>query len=113
MKTKLLLFSALFGFLIILSSCQKEETTDWYVYEQTKCSDSWDTVPLAAPTLEAAVNYYLTEELEITVNEIDVQVDANEGEDCEACSCKTGTLVRVKADMEFSEVLTAEGFVLE
>lgn len=110
MKYPIILLLAL---LPLLSSCNKEETeTDlWFRYAQTKCADSWDAPPVLFVTLEESVAQYFVNETEIIVEEIEVLPEAEEGEDCEACSCKTGTVIRVRVDEEFAEEMTAEGFV--
>lgn len=111
MKVKLI-FTVFFFTLLLFTSCQKEEQTaeTWFRYSQTKCADSWDSSFILFVSLEASIEYYFENETEITIDEIEILPDEEEGEDCEACNCTTGTVIRVRADEEFTEAMLAEGF---
>ena len=105
---------ALFCVLFLCVSCKKEnEEETWFYYDQTKCADIWDQYLINVPSLEGVIEYHFSEFTEITVDEIDIDVNGGEAQDCEACSCTTGTRIRVRADMQFQADMEEQGFMLE
>ncbi len=112
MKLHKLIFSALFCLLFLFSSCKKETDGTWYFYDQTKCADVWDTY-LINTTYEGLIEYHFSEFTEATIDEVQIVDDGAEEQSCEACSCTTGTRIRVKAELEFQDIMESEGFELE
>jgi len=80
----------------IFLSCNKDDSNIWLYYKETKCSDVWNTTENnSEDEVMNAVLLYLSNQ-RISVSEIEVLQKEND-EGCEACHCKTGRHVRVKA----------------
>ena len=64
-------------------------------------------------TYAGLIEYHFSETTEITIDEVQILDDGGVEQSCEACSCTTGTRIRVKADLQFEAAMEAEGFELE
>tara|TARA_B110000467_G_C18153116_1_gene385293 strand:- start:397 stop:579 length:183 start_codon:yes stop_codon:yes gene_type:complete len=58
------------------------------------------------------ISYYLTDVIEVEFSDFTRTHDGVQ-EDCEACFCLSGNIIRFSADEEFSEILLENGFEIE
>lgn len=93
MKTKLTVFCIT---AIAFYACSKKESLGkheyiGFYYEQTKCSDPWETSGDDSVTLENVASYLNAHDLYIAGLSIE-QTSAGDAS-CAACSCKTGKII--------------------
>jgi len=110
---KIILFS-ITSFILFTNCSDNTKTTDWYLFEETHCSNPWELAGHKDTDVATAVKSYLCDDLDIKVRK--VTIDGNLLiETCHACSCKTGKNIRVKVkgDDNDKAVLLSKRFVLE
>ena len=103
------------GMFTIFSSCDEDEILESqidFLFQETYCADPWDSIVSPEWTREQLISYYLTDVLDVEYSDLILTYDGVQ-EDCEACTCLTGILVRITAEDEFSEVLLGAGFELD
>lgn len=98
--------------ILIFASCSKEDAlqTNWYTYNETKCADPWGHSSNVSPLV--ALEGHLAQ-LEIETEDTEYNAQGTEAQLCEACSCLSGGVFRVKIDEAFQDQLEALGFVPE
>jgi len=108
------LFIILLATIVVFTNCKEPEPISiWMAYLETKCADPWGTGEgnVTAEVEDAVLIYF--EGLDITIHAYDSMMDADQGEDCESCDCKTGRTIRLQVDQSFQAQLEEEGFVEE
>ena len=111
---KKLLFISMLGVFAVFSSCDDTDTVDSqvdFLFKETYCANPWDIIT-PEWTREQLISYYLSDVLDVEYSDLNITYDGVQ-EDCEACTCLTGILVRITAEDEFSEVLLENGFELD
>lgn len=99
----------LFFALIFITSCDKNELATM-VYEETQCSDVWETSSTSGNSTEEMVINYFKETHDIELKEISIKT-VNTGAACLACTCSSGREIEVSVDDEFVTKMETEGFV--
>ena len=105
-------FLALLVFLSIVTlSCQSGSSK--MIYLETKCADIWQTKE-NTPTdvLISKVSDYLSQQ-GIEFEEIEVIMNEEYAQNCEACVCMSGRVIRLSATGKHVEGLNNLGFVKE
>jgi hypothetical protein len=95
MKTKLAIFLIT---IVAVCACSKKEPLAKheyisFYYEQTMCSDPWETSNDDSITLENAAGYLNARDL--YVGGLSIEQSDNPGVACAACGCKTGKTIYV------------------
>lgn len=82
-------------FITTAISCTKEKNLEIFYWAQTKCTDEpWKTSNNTEDEIKLAIINYLKDE-DIEVDNIEFEFDKDLQQDCEACSCTTGTKIIV------------------
>ena len=111
MKLLKLILVSTFLFTTI-SSCDKEDDS-YMIYIETKCADAWQTGESSSDSeVLAAVGDYLIN-LGIDYEDLEIYFEESYSQDCEACICTTGRVIRLEVDDDQVDEMEAEGFVLE
>jgi hypothetical protein len=97
---------------IILSisffQCDKFSSSTWLYYNQTSCSDKWGLYTNFDNLKQKVENYILTKK---SIKVYDVEVLSNGPEqNCLACSCTTGNIIKLKVMTGDVAELKTEGF---
>ena len=112
---KKLLFISMLGVFAVFSSCDEDEIVQSqvdFLFKETYCADPWDTIISPGWIPEQLISYYLTDVLEVEYSYFNRTNDGIQ-EDCEACHCLSGNIIRFSADDEFSEILLENGFEID
>ena len=103
----------LFAGFLVFSACKKDETDQWFNYAQTYCADPWDqqdSLGSSALILEVRATDYLSTTAGVTVYDFEFMENFAPAENCEACSCKTGNLIKIKTEKADAATLESLGF---
>ncbi len=97
---------------IILSisffQCDKFSSSTWLYYNQTSCSDKWGLYTNFDDLKQKVENYILTKK---SIKVYDVEVLSNGPEqNCLACTCTTGNIIKLKVMTGDVAELKTEGF---
>ena len=86
--------------LIALASCGKRDTPTPFYFDETGCSNPWDSYYVAdtfsLEALRESIEVYFQDE-NIPINSVDFDFDSSKIELCYACHCKTGRIIIVNA----------------
>ncbi len=106
-----LMFSFWIALIIFVSACKKTEEKGWYQYDGTQCADVWDDEVVSGSTEQLAVQEYLIG-VGIEINQVDIRQAPRQFVTCEACTCTSGDVIRVKLrnKKEDAEAIIALGF---
>ncbi|WP_181163634.1 hypothetical protein [Pontibacter mangrovi] len=90
---------------VLAISCEKEESSTQFYWEQTKCSDPWGTGENNTNTETVlAVTKYLEDE---GISVLNVEFDNNSELDslCESCGCGTGKrILLIVPEQDYSDI---------
>jgi hypothetical protein len=88
----------------------EEEAVDavWVFYDETGCADVWGMNNVSEQEKLINIENYLND-LNVNVFELEIAED-RPPEDCFACSCKTGFVIKCKINPEDLNQLIAEDF---
>ena len=84
------------AFFISISSCDNEIGQNLYYWDQTKCSDPWNTGEndSESKTVTALRKYF--DSLDVHVSKINFENRSKEGEvSCDACPCLSGIRILI------------------
>jgi len=110
-----LLFISMLGMFAIFSSCEEDEIVESqidFLFKETYCANPWDSLISPEWTREQLIDSYLTVQLNVEYSNLLI-TDDGVVQDCEACFCLSGNIIRLSAEDEFSEVLLGAGFELD
>jgi len=97
--------------LISISSCDKEEDQNLYYWDQTKCSDPWNTGQNDNNTETTIALRQYFENLNITLLEISFEnLSQNNENSCDACNCTTGIRITIDVPENDSQKVLNLGF---
>lgn len=110
LKAGLWLMCIILGF----TSCKKEddlpENLVSYYYEETYCADPWENNNSSSDAaLQTIVSDYLSISLGVKFYRLRI-TDEGTPQACFACSCKTGKIIRIEADLANEKRLVEAGF---
>ena len=113
---KIYMFISMLGLFTTFSSCDEDEIVETqidFLFKETKCSNPWSNSQnvIDAEYLQE-INYYLVTDLGVGYDSLYITGDGV-AQDCEACFCLSGNIIRLSAEDEFSEVLLGVGFELD
>ena len=113
---KIYMFISMLGLFTIFSSCDEDEIVESqidFLFKETKCSTPWsNSQNLTDAEYLQVINDYLVTDLGVDYDDLYI-TDNGVAQDCEACHCLSGDIIRISADDEFSEVLLENGFELD
>jgi len=110
-----LLFISMLGLFTIFSSCEEDKIINPkvdFLFKETQCENPWDGLIILDLTREESISYYLTDMLDVEYSGLQI-TDDGIAQNCSACFCLTGDIIRITAEDEFSEVLLGAGFELD
>ncbi len=95
------------AFFISISSCDHEIGQNLYYWDQTKCSDPWNTGENDSETETTTALKTYFEGLDIDVLEINFENISEEGKvSCDACPCLSGIRILISiSDRNHQKVL--------
>ncbi len=108
-------FKLIFPFILLFTflSCQDCDDDISMIYIETKCADPWQTGEgNSDDEVLTAVEDYLSD-LDIDFDDLEIYFDETYAEDCEACVCTSGRVIRLEAEEDQVDELQVEGFVIE
>lgn len=88
--------------------CDKFSGTKWLYYNQTSCSDKWG-VYSNFDDLKQKVEDYIQAKKNIKVYDVEVLSNGPQ-QNCLACTCTTGNIIKLKAMNSDVVELKTEGF---
>ena len=97
------------------SSCEEDETINPkvdFLFKETQCENPWDSLISPELTREQLISYYLTDVLDVEYSDLQI-TDDGVAQNCSACFCLSGNIIRITAEDEFSEILLENGFEIE
>ena len=112
---KKLLFILMFGIFAIFSSCEEDEIVESqidFLFKETYCANPWESDVSPEWTREQLISSYLTDLLAVEFSDLLITGDGV-AQNCSACFCLSGDIIRITAVDEFSEVLLGAGFELD
>ncbi|PCI33748.1 MAG: hypothetical protein COB60_07135 [Flavobacteriaceae bacterium] len=110
MKTTYIVRSLLI-LLMSISSCDKEVDQNLYYWDQTKCSDPWNTGQNDNNTETTIALRQYFENLNVTILEISFENLSQEGENsCDACTCTSGVRITINVPESDSQKVLDLGF---
>lgn len=88
-------FMIVFSLILTAYSCEKEEDISRFFWDQTKCSDPWNTTEIDSnqETIIAISNYL--ERNGVRVENVDFDNNSSLDSQCESCACGTGQRIVV------------------
>ncbi len=100
--------------LLCLLSCEKNNSSDLFYYDETGCSDVWWNDAPSYDTLtpqiyQDVVTSYL-EDKNIELISFSIDYDSTKAEFCRACICKTGAIIQVEVESGRKQKMRRIGF---
>jgi hypothetical protein len=81
--------------LIALSSCEKDDESSTFYWDETGCSDPWKTdSDDTEQERKESIELYL-EDQKVKVEDIEFKFDSTKVQGCKACFCTTGRIIVV------------------
>lgn len=111
---KIFTFVATLFLTVALFSCQDDLNEDflWYQKAETGCADPWNTFGGQSDSdLKEEVKVFLNE-MNIQYDKVEIGFDSTLVQLCLACTCTTGTFIKLHASSSHVEALNEIGFVL-
>ena len=112
---KIYMFISMLGVFAIFSSCDETEAVDSqvdFLFKETHCANPWESDVSPEWTREQLISSYLTDLLAVEFSDLLITGDGV-AQNCSACFCLSGDIIRITAVDEFSEVLLGAGFELD
>ena len=103
------------GLFAIFSSCDDTDAMESqvdFMFKETYCANPWDSIVSPEWTREQLISSYLTDQLDVEFSDLLITSDGTP-QDCLACSCLTGDIIRISSEDEFSEILLENGFEID
>ena len=99
--------------LIALASCGKRDNPTPFYFDETGCSNPWDsyyaTDTFSQEALSESIEAYFQDQ-NIQINSVDFDFDSSKVELCFACHCKTGRIIIVNAPLGKKRKMKNIGF---
>jgi hypothetical protein len=95
------------GFILMATTCKKENNATELKRDQTQCADPWGYGGSEQETLNQLRDYLLKKNIELTSLSIK---KVSSAATCLACTCTNGSRFYITADEKYWDALKLEGF---
>jgi hypothetical protein len=99
--------------IIVLTSCGKRDAPAPFYFDETGCSNPWDSYyqsdTFSLEALRESIEVYFQDE-NIPINSVDFDFDSSKIELCYACHCTTGRIIVVNAPRNQKRKMKQLGF---
>ena len=113
---KKLLFISMLSVFAVFSSCDEDDVVESqieFLFKETGCANPWHSSQnYSDEEYLQVINDYLVTDLGVVSQDLHI-TDDGAAQDCEACHCLSGNIIRLSSDEEYSETLIGVGFELD